>query len=178
MPHLPMGPNPVFRINPKAKILVAGQAPGIRVHNTGIPFNDPSGVRLREWMGIDDETFYNEEKVAIIPMAFCYPGTGERGDLPPRKECADTWRGELISYLPDLKLTLAIGMYAINWHLKGIKKKTLTETVRAWETYLPKGVLPLPHPSPRNNIWLKRNPWFEKEVVSELRSGIQSILQP
>ena len=127
---------------------------------------------------IDDETFYNEEKVAIIPMAFCYPGTGERGDLPPRKECADTWRGELISYLPDLKLTLAIGMYAINWHLKGIKKKTLTETVRAWETYLPKGVLPLPHPSPRNNIWLKRNPWFEKEVVSELRSGIQSILQP
>ena len=178
MPHLPMGPNPVFRINPKAKILVAGQAPGIRVHNTGIPFNDPSGVRLREWMGIDDETFYNEEKVAIIPMAFCYPGTGERGDLPPRKECADTWRGELISYLPDLQLTLAIGMYAINWHLKGIKKKTLTETVRAWETYLPKGVLPLPHPSPRNNIWLKRNPWFEKEVVSELRSGIQSILQP
>lgn len=176
MPHLPMGPNPVFRINPKAKILVAGQAPGIRVHKTGIPFNDPSGVRLREWMGIGEDVFYDEEKVAIIPMAFCYPGTGERGDLPPRKECAETWRSGLISYLPQLELTLAIGMYAINWHLKVSKKKTLTETVRAYKEYLPNGVLPLPHPSPRNNIWLKRNPWFEEEVVSELRSRINSIL--
>jgi len=176
MPHLPMGPNPVFRINPKAKILIAGQAPGIRVHKTGIPFNDPSGVRLREWMGIGEDVFYDEEKVAIIPMAFCYPGTGERGDLPPRKECAETWRSDLISYLPELEITLAIGMYAIDWHLKGTKKKTLTETVKAWEEYLPNRVLPLPHPSPRNNIWLKRNPWFEEEVVSELRSRINSIL--
>ena len=171
-----MGPNPVFRINPNAKILVAGQAPGIRVHNTGIPFNDPSGVRLREWMGIDDETFYNEEKIAIIPMGFCYPGTGERGDLPPRKECAETWRDELISYLPDIQLTLAIGMYAIDWHLKGSKEKTLTETVKNFKEYLANGVLPLPHPSPRNNIWLKRNPWFEKEVVSELKKKVRKIL--
>ena len=176
MPHLPMGPNPVFRINPKAKILVAGQAPGIRVHSTGIPFNDPSGVRLREWMGIDDETFYDEEKIAIIPMGFCYPGTGERGDLPPRKECADTWRDELISYLPDIQLTLAIGMYAIDWHLKGSKKKTLTETVKSYKEYMQNGILPLPHPSPRNNIWLKRNAWFEKEVITELKTKIRIIL--
>jgi uracil-DNA glycosylase len=176
MPHLPMGPNPVFRIHPKAKILVAGQAPGIRVHKTGIPFNDPSGVRLRNWMGLDEETFYNQEKVAIIPMAFCYPGTGERGDLPPRKECADTWRQDLLSFLPDLQLTLTIGIYAIHWHLKDNKKKNLTETVKAWKEYLPNGVLPLPHPSPRNNIWLKKNPWFEEEVLGELKSKIKSIL--
>jgi len=176
MPYLPLGPNPVFRIHPKAKILVAGQAPGIRVHKTGVPFNDPSGFRLREWLGIDEETFYNQEKVAIIPMAFCYPGTGERGDLPPRKECAETWRHDLISLLPDLELTLAIGIYAINWHLKDTKKKNLTETVKAWKEYLPYGVLPLPHPSPRNNIWLKRNEWFEDEVIDTLRLKIKSIL--
>jgi len=176
MPHLPMGPNPVFRIHPKSRLLIAGQAPGIRVHKTGIPFNDPSGVRLREWMGIDEDTFYDTEKIAILPMGFCYPGTGERGDLPPRKECADTWRHDLISYLPNLQLTLTIGIYAINWHLKDKKKKNLTETVKAWEEYLPDGVLPLPHPSPRNNIWLKKNPWFEKEVLGNLKSKIKSIL--
>jgi len=176
MPHLPMGPNPVFRIHPKAKILIAGQAPGIRVHKTGIPFNDPSGVRLREWMGVDKETFYDAEKIAILPMGFCYPGTGERGDLPPRKECADTWRSDLISFLPDLELTLTIGIYAISWHLKDRKKKNLTETVKAWEEYISDGVLPLPHPSPRNNIWLKKNPWFEEEVLGNLRSKIKSIL--
>lgn len=176
MPHLPLGPNPVFRIHPKAKILIAGQAPGIRVHKTCIPFNDPSGVRLREWMGVDEDTFYDTEKVAILPMGFCYPGTGERGDLPPRKECAETWRHDLISFLPDIELTLAIGIYSINWHLRDKKKKNLTETVRAWEEYLPDGFLPLPHPSPRNNIWLKKNPWFEKEVLGELRIKIKSIL--
>ena len=176
MPHLPLGPNPVFRINPKARILIAGQAPGIRVHKTSIPFNDPSGVRLREWMGVDEDTFYDPKKVAILPMGFCYPGTGERGDLPPRKECAETWRQELISFLPNLQLTLTIGIYAINWHLKDKKKKNLTETVRAWKEYFPNGVIPLPHPSPRNNIWLKKNPWFEEEVLGELRLKIRQIL--
>jgi len=176
MPHLPMGPNPVFRLHPKARILVAGQAPGRKVHESGIPFDDASGVRLREWMGIDEDTFYDPEMVAIIPMAFCFPGTGKTGDLPPRKECAETWRTELISVLPEIKLTLAIGIYAINWHLKDSKKKNLTETVKSWEEYLPRGILPLPHPSPRNNIWLKRNQWFEEEVINELRLKIKSLL--
>ncbi|MAI61057.1 MAG: hypothetical protein CBB87_01045 [Micavibrio sp. TMED27] len=170
-PHLPLGPRPVFQIHPKAKILIAGQAPGSKVHATGIPFDDPSGDRLRDWMGIDKETFYNPKKIAILPMGFCYPGTGKSGDLPPRKECAEKWRKQLLNLMPNIQLTLVIGQYALDWHLKGQKKKNLTETVKAWREYWPDN-LPLPHPSPRNNIWLKKNEWFEDDVLPTLRNAI------
>lgn len=173
--HLPLGPRPVFQVNKSAKILIAGQAPGIRVHNTGIPFNDPSGDRLRDWMGIDKQTFYHSKHIAILPMGFCYPGTGKTGDLPPRKECAEKWRTQFLDLMPQLTLTLPIGLYAINWHLKNQKKRNLTETVRNWHSYWPNH-LPLPHPSPRNNIWLKKNPWFEKDVLPQLKLCVQQLL--
>lgn len=172
--NLPLGPNPVFRGNASAKILIAGQAPGTAVHKTSIPFNDPSGVRLRQWMGVSNDTFYNEDQIAIIPMGFCYPGKGKSGDLPPRPECAETWRKKLLLELPNIQLVLAIGQYAQAYHLAGKKQKTLTETVKNWRQYMP-AVLPLPHPSPRNNIWLKRNPWFE-EVIKELQKTINRLL--
>jgi len=165
--HLPEGPRPVFQASSTARILIAGQAPGIRVHNTGVPFNDPSGERLRAWMGIESDLFYDEQHVAIVPMGFCYPGTGKSGDLPPRPECADKWRSDMLAGLSEVRLTLAIGQYAIKWHLRGTQKKTLTETVRNWRNYIADGVIPLPHPSPRNNIWLKKNPWFEDEIIPE-----------
>ena len=173
--HLPMGPRPVLQASTKAKILVVGQAPGRRVHETGIPFNDPSGDRLRDWMGIDREIFYNPDKLSIIPMGFCYPGTGKSGDLPPRKECAESWREQLMDTLPSLELVLIIGQYAIEWHLGKSRKRTLTETVRSWQDYWPDRIV-LPHPSPRNNIWLKRNPWFEEEIIPELKARIDKIL--
>lgn len=163
---LPLGPRPVFQIHASAKILIAGQAPGSRVHETGIPFDDPSGDRLREWLGISKEIFYNPRQVAILPMGFCYPGTGKSGDLPPRPECAPAWRDELLQHIADVRLTLVIGQYAQKWHLPD-SKKNLTETVRAWRDYAPK-VIPLPHPSPRNNIWLKKNPWFAKSLLPVL----------
>ncbi len=174
-PALPLGPRPVFIARPDARILIVGQAPGRRVHETGIPFNDPSGDRLREWMGIDRETFYNDERLAIVPMGFCYPGTGKSGDLPPRPECAAQWRENLLARMPDIELTLVIGQYAHNWHLKGRQKQNLTETVRAWREYWP-DVLPLPHPSPRNNLWLRKNPWLEAEVIPALRKKVGSFL--
>ncbi len=174
--YLPLGPRPVFQVHPEAKILIAGQAPGSKVHETGVPFNDPSGNRLREWMGIDKNTFYDAQKIAILPMGFCFPGTGKSGDMPPRKECAEQWRSTFIRLLPKIELTLVIGQYALNWHLKGQKKKNLTETVRAWQEYWPQN-LPLPHPSPRNNIWLKKNRWFEKDVVPKLKKNIRQLLQ-
>ena len=173
--HLPLGPRPVFQLLPNAKILVVGQAPGVRVHETGIPFNDPSGDRLRQWMGITREMFYDAKKIAILPMGFCYPGTGKSGDLPPRPECAKTWRKKLLAQLPDIELTLVIGQYAQDWHLGDAKKATLTETVRAWKEYWPE-MLVLPHPSPRNNIWLKKNPWFEKTVIPSVQERIATIL--
>jgi uracil-DNA glycosylase len=173
--YLPLGPKPVFQIHPKAKVLIAGQAPGSKVHTTGIPFDDLSGDRLRDWMGIDKSTFYNPEKIAILPMGFCYPGTGKSGDLPPRHECAEKWRRRMLAVMPDIQLTLVIGQYALDWHLKNQKKRNLTETVRAWSEYWPEH-LPLPHPSPRNNIWLKKNSWFEKEVLPELRNVVSKIL--
>jgi uracil-DNA glycosylase len=173
--HLPLGPRPVFRISPTAHLLIVGQAPGRRVHETGIPFNDPSGDRLRDWLGIDRETFYDTKRVAIVPMGFCYPGTGKSGDLPPRPECAATWRCQIIQELPKISLTLAIGQYAIQWHLGRRAKATLTETVRSWQEYQP-ALWPLPHPSPRNNIWLKKNPWFDRDVLPELRRQIAARL--
>ncbi len=171
---LPNAPRPVLRMQKTARILVAGQAPGRRVHDTGIPFNDPSGERLRAWMGMDRDAFYDEARMAIIPMGFCYPGTGKSGDFPPRPECAQQWRVRLLAQLPGLELTLAIGQYAIAYHLKGRAQKNLTETVRHWRDYWPE-VLPLPHPSPRNNLWLKKNPWFEEEVIPALRARVAAL---
>ena len=172
--HLPLTPNPVVQLHPNAQILIAGQAPGRKVHDSGIPFNDVSGQRLREWMGVESELFYNPEKVAILPMGFCYPGTGKSGDLPPRPECAVQWRDRLLEQLPNIRLTLLIGQYAQNWHLGSNKKANLTETVKAWQEYWP-SVLPLPHPSPRNNRWLKKNPWFETDVLPALQQKISEF---
>jgi uracil-DNA glycosylase len=172
---LPLGPRPVFQLDPQARILIAAQAPGRRVHETGLPFNDPSGDRLRAWLGIDRTTFYDARKLALVPMGFCYPGTGKSGDFPPRPECAALWRAPLLATLKQLELTLVVGQYALAYHLPGAPK-TLTETVRQWPRYWP-DVLPLPHPSPRNNLWLRRNPWFEAEVVPVLRARVAEILK-
>ena len=173
---LPLGPRPVFQMAPGSQILVAGQAPGRRVHETGLPFNDPSGDRLRDWMGVSREEFYDPALMAILPMAFCYPGTGTGGDLPPRPECAVTWRERLLAELPHLRLTLVIGQYAHAWHLKGRQGKTLTETVRNWRDFIDDGLIPLPHPSPRNIRWLKQNPWFEQEVLPAVRERVEGLL--
>ncbi|MBL4790114.1 MAG: uracil-DNA glycosylase family protein [Kordiimonadaceae bacterium] len=170
------GVRPVVQISAQAQILIAGQAPGSKVHATGIPFDDPSGHRLRDWMGISKTIFYDPEKIAILPMGFCYPGKGKSGDLPPRAECAPAWRDQLLGQLPTLKLTLVIGQYALKWHMPDAEEPNLTETVRNWRAYMDRGLLPLPHPSPRNNIWLKKNQWFEAEVVPALRGVIDSAL--
>ncbi|SDU04989.1 uracil-DNA glycosylase family protein [Halopseudomonas salegens] len=172
--HLPLGPRPVLQASNSARILIAGQAPGRKVHAAGIPFADASGDRLREWLGIDQATFYDPDRVAIIPMGFCYPGTGKSGDLPPRPECADTWRQRLLDQLPAVQLTLAIGQYAQTWHLPDAPRQ-VTATVRQWQRWWPH-TLPLPHPSPRNNLWLRRNPWFEAEVIPVLQESVQRIL--
>ena len=174
-PVLPQGPRPIVQLHPKASILIAGQAPGRKVHETGIPFDDPSGDRLREWLGVNRETFYDAGKIAILPMGFCYPGTGKSGDLPPRPECAQTWRAELLARLPNIKLTLVIGQYAHIYHLTDSSHKSVTEAVQAWKEYWPER-LPLPHPSPRNNIWLKRNPWFTNEVLPALKKRVKLLL--
>lgn len=173
-PSLPHGPRPVLQYQPGARVLIVGQAPGRRVHETGVPFNDPSGDRLRDWMGIDREIFYDTRRIAIVPMGFCYPGTGQSGDLPPRPECAATWRQRIMAELNAVQLTLVIGQYALDWHLPA-PGRNLTERVRNWQSYLPSH-LPLPHPSPRNNLWLKRNPWFEGEVVPVLRGRVREVL--
>ena len=174
-PVLPCGARPVVQADRRARILVAGQAPGRKVHQTGIPFNDPSGDRLREWMGVSRETFYDASRIAIVPMGFCYPGKGKAGDLPPRPECAPAWRGNLLDHLPDLQLVLAIGQYAHAYHLPG-PKRSVTDNVRNWRAVWP-GVLPLPHPSPRNNLWLRRNAWFEVEIIPVLQAQIAALLQ-
>lgn len=171
---LPYGPRPVVQLSQASRILVVGQAPGRRVHETGLPFNDPSGDRLRQWMGITRETFYDARKLAILPMGFCYPGTGKSGDLPPRPECAPAWRNALLDRLSNIGLTLVIGQYAHAWHLPD-GKKSVTENVKNWRQYWP-DLLPMPHPSPRNNLWLRRNPWFEEEVIPVLQERVAALL--
>jgi uracil-DNA glycosylase len=173
--ELTHGGRPVLRVSRTARLCIAGQAPGIRVHNSGIPYADPSGTRLRSWLGLDSETFYDESRVAIVPMGFRFPGYDSTGgDLPPRPECALTWHDRLFAAAPKFPLVIAIGTYAQVYHLKGSVKKTVTETVRAWREY--GGVLPLPHPSWRNNGWLKKNPWFESELLPDLRARVAEIL--
>lgn len=172
--HLPAGPRPILQIHPDARLLIAGQAPGRKVHESGTPFDDASGNRLRDWIGISRDVFYNPKFIAILPMGFCYPGTGKSGDLPPRPECAPAWREQLLHHLPQLQLTLVIGAYAHAYHLSGAKG-TLTETVQNWRNFRP-DVVPLPHPSPRNNVWLRRNPWFEEELLPWLRQRVQTAL--
>lgn len=171
---LPEGPRPVLQLDPQARILVAGQAPGRKVHVSGKPFTDASGDRLRDWMGVSEDCFYDPAQLAILPMGFCYPGTGKSGDLPPRPECAATWRERLLALLPNLQLTLVIGQYAQAYHLPG-KPQSVTATVQQWQTHWPT-VVPLPHPSPRNNIWLRRNPWFEAELIPALRQRVASLV--
>jgi len=172
--HLENGVNPVLAADPKSKIAIIGQAPGSVVHRTGIPWDDKSGERLRQWLDVSSDKFYDPEIFAIVPMGFCYPGKGKSGDLPPRKECAPLYHDLLLGKMPDLKLILLIGAYAQNYYLGKEKKRTLTETVRNFREYLPL-YLPLPHPSPRNNIWLKKNEWFEEEVLPTLREVTQEF---
>ncbi len=175
--HLPLGPNPVLRVSDKARVLIVGQAPGTKVHATGIPWNDPSGDRLRKWLDVDRDTFYNSDYFAIVPMGFCYPGRGKSGDLPPRPECARTWHEQLLSLMPQLDLILLVGKYAQDHYLPPDKQqRTLTENVRHWRDFAPR-FLPMPHPSPRNGVWLKQNPWFEEEVVPFLKQRVHHYLE-
>lgn len=172
--QLPLGPRPVVQAHPQARLLIAGQAPGRKVHDTGVPFNDASGERLRQWLGLSPAVFYDARQVAIVPMGFCFPGTGSSGDLPPRPECVPAWRAPLLSQLKHIELTLAVGRYAQAYHLPQ-PGATLTDVVRAWRSTWPQRIA-LPHPSPRNNLWLARNPWFEGEVLSVLRARVQEVL--
>ncbi len=173
--HLPLGPRPVFQLHPAARILIVGQAPGRKVHATGIPFNDPSGDRLRAWLGVSRETFYDPEQIALVPMGFCYPGTGKSGDLPPRPECARAWRKPLLAHLTNVRLTLVLGQYALAYHLPDVRG-SLTEIVQAWGKYWPHTV-PLPHPSPRNIGWIQRNPWLEEELLPALKLRVAEVLR-
>jgi uracil-DNA glycosylase len=175
-PYLPLGPRPIIRASKTAKLLIAAQAPGIRVHETGLSFNDPSGDRLRAWLGIDRDTFYDESRVAIVGMGFCFPGYTDSGaDKPPRRECAATWHNRLDAALPHFALTLLVGTYSIAWYLGEQRKTNMTETVRAWREYGP-ARMPLPHPSWRNNAWLKKNPWFEEKLLPDLRTRVRRAL--
>jgi uracil-DNA glycosylase len=174
---LPFAPNPVLQLSSQAKILLIGQAPGTKAHESNLPFNDPSGDRLRTWMAVPREQFYNENNFALMPMGFCYPGRSSKGgDLPPATACAPLWHSQLRAYLPHIQLTLLIGHYAQAYYLKDQRNQTVTETVRAWSEYLPT-FFPLPHPSWRNTAWCRRNPWFEAEVVPELRKRVHLILK-
>ena len=174
--HLPHGARPVVQASARAKVLIAGQAPGRRVQMSGIPFDDPSGDRLRMWLGVDRQTFYDPHNFAIVPMGFCFPGTGKSGDLAPRKECAPLWQDKLHAALPNIQLRLTIGLYAQKWHLGNKRARTLTATVKSWRSFWP-DVLPMPHPSPRNQIWLRKNEWFEADVIPVLQSRIRQLLQ-
>lgn len=173
--QLPHGVRPILQIHPQSRILIAGQAPGRKVHESGVPFNDASGDRLRDWMGVTREVFYDSRQIAILPMGFCFPGTGKSGDLPPRPECALAWREQIFGHLPHLEVTLVIGQYAQAYHMSQ-ERTALTEKVRSWQSYWPK-IIPLPHPSPRNNIWLNRNLWFEEELLPMLRRRVSEALE-
>ena len=169
------GVRPVLQIDSRARVLVASQAPGRRVHESGIPFDDASGERLREWMGITPQTFYDPQRIAILPMAFCFPGAGKSGDLAPRPECAPAWRAKILAHLNSLELTLVIGQYAQSYHFDpGFV--SVTDTVRNWHASWPE-VVPLPHPSPRNNLWIRRNPWFEEQLLPMLRERVSTVLK-
>ena len=177
---LPLGPNPVMRASASARLLIIGQAPGTRVHASGIPWNDPSGDRLRQWLHLDREQFYDESRIAIVPMGFCYPGRGKSGDLPPPAACAPLWHDKLVRCMPALQLVLLVGSYAQQYYQSQtpaavIPRETLTARVQRWRQFGPR-YFPLPHPSPRNTLWLRRNPWFEAEVVPALRGRVEEVL--
>ena len=172
--HLPLGPRPVLQAHRDAPILIAGQAPGRRVHLSGVPFRDPSGDRLRQWMGVSDEVFYDPRKIAILPMGFCFPGSSSSGDHPPRPECAPAWRERVLAQLPHVRLVLVLGSYAQSYHL-GPLKRGVTEAVAAWRDYWP-DQLALPHPSPRNQGWFKKNAWFEEDILPELRRRVAELV--
>ena len=175
-PHLPLGPRPVVRGTASARLLIISQAPGTKVHETGLSFNDRSGDRLRQWLGIDRTVFYDETRVAIVGMGFCYPGRdGKGGDLPPRPECAPRWHAPVLRLLPKIELTLLIGSYAIEYYLAGPKRRSMAETVAAWRDFLPRS-LPLPHPSWRTMMFEQRNPWFEAELLPELRRRVKALI--
>ncbi len=174
---MPLGPRPVLRIGHAAGLLVIGQAPGTKVHASGVPWDDASGKRLRQWLQISPERFYDRDQVAIMPMGFCYPGKGRGGDLPPRPECAPTWHEKIKQQLPNIRLTLLIGQYAQS-HYLDTGKRSLTEVVKDYQTHLAQGYFPLPHPSPRNTLWLKKRPWFETEVIPALRAAVSRALNP
>ncbi len=175
--ELPLGPRPVVQLGSTARILIVGQAPGSKVHRSGIPWDDASGNRLRDWLGLDRQAFYDETRVAILPMGFCYPGSGKNGgDNPPRPECAPHWHGLLLKYLPNLQVTLLIGQYAHRYYLDVGRKTSMTETVREFSRYGPK-FFPLPHPSWRSAIWMRKNPWFGEDVIPELRNVVRKIFQ-
>lgn len=171
---LPLEPKPILQASQHSRILISGQAPGIITHHKGIPFDDKSGERLRTWLGVNTEQFYNDKHFAIMPMSFCYPGKGKSGDRPPIPLCAETWREQLLNNLPHIELTIILGKYAIDWHLHS--KAPITELASQWKESLNSNQLVLPHPSPRNNIWLKRNDWFEKEVIPVLQARVKQVL--
>jgi uracil-DNA glycosylase len=176
--HLPLGPRPVVRMKPGARLLIVGQAPGTKVHESGLPWNDRSGDVLRGWLAMDRDAFYDASRIAIMPMGFCYPGRDAKGgDNPPRPECAPLWHPRLRPMLPDIRLTLLVGQYAQMHYLDGLRRKTMTETVRYFRDYLPAGFFPLPHPSWRNMAWQKRNPWYATDVLPELRRAVATALQ-
>ncbi len=174
--QLPFPAKPIFQLHANAKILIAGQAPGHVAHNAGRAFADASGKRLRQWMGIDETVFYDAEKIAILPMGLCYPGHSKSGDLAPVPQCAQHWRNKILPLLPHVRLTLLLGGYAQKWHVADCAQKNLTEMVQQWRLYYP-GIMPLPHPSPRNNAWLKHNPWFEQELLPILRIEVAKVLK-
>jgi uracil-DNA glycosylase len=173
---LELGSRPIVTASESSRIVIVGQAPGLAVHQSGIPWDDPSGDNLRKWMQVDKTTFYNPEKIALIPMGFCYPGNGKSGDLPPRKECAPLWHKKLFDKMHHVKLIILVGKFAQAWYLDGRLKKNLTETVRNFNDYLPRYFV-LPHPSPRNNIWQAKNEWFRKTVLPELQKNVQEALK-
>ena len=171
---LPLGPKPIFQIDPRAPILIVGQAPGRLTHAKGVPFDDPSGARLRQWLGVTCEEFYDPARFAIFPMGLCFPGTAKGGDLPPRPECAPMWRTKVLDGLPNIRLTITLGKYAANWHVREARGASLTETVGNWRAHWP-GLLPLPHPSPRNIAWFKKNRWFEADILPALRAKVREL---